>query len=142
MGDSVEVDAIPSSTLRGLIRSAIERWIDPHELRMTRIAEASERQILARIADDWEDEPLGDGWVQSSAPEQEFLAHLTALDGVTVWVGEPGPGKPEFLRPNGWQQLDPSGNVTRLKAFRLAGAVGDEHRAAARGCRCGPGQRR
>jgi hypothetical protein len=64
VGDSVEVDAIPSSTLRDLIRSAIERWVDPHELQMTRIAEASERQILARIADDWEDEPLGDGgWV-------------------------------------------------------------------------------
>ena len=64
VGESVEVDAISSSILRDLIRGAIERWIDPHELQMTRIAEASERQILARIADDWEDEPLGDGWVQ------------------------------------------------------------------------------
>jgi hypothetical protein len=55
-GESVEVDAIPSSTLRELVTDAIERWIDPHELRMTRVAEASERQILIRIAEGWEDE--------------------------------------------------------------------------------------
>ena len=28
-----------------------------------------------------------------TADYREFLARLTALDGVTVWVGEPGSGK-------------------------------------------------
>ena len=46
------------------MRDAIEQWIDPHTLRVNKIAEQSERQILARIADEWEDQPLGDGWVQ------------------------------------------------------------------------------
>ena len=45
-GDSVEVDAIPSPTLRELVREAIEQWIDPEHLRITREAEDSER--LAR----------------------------------------------------------------------------------------------
>jgi Protein of unknown function (DUF3631) len=47
---------------------------------------------------------------------QEFLAHLTALPGVTVWVGEKGGS--EFVRPIGWQNLDPSGNAERLKTFQ------------------------
>jgi hypothetical protein len=51
-GDSVEIDAIPTSTLRGLVREAIEMWIDPEALRLTRIAEDSERDILLRIAND------------------------------------------------------------------------------------------
>jgi hypothetical protein len=51
-GESVEVDAISSSTSRGLVREAIERWIDPEALRLTRIAEESERGILQRIAGD------------------------------------------------------------------------------------------
>lgn len=49
-GDSVEVDAIASTTLRQLVREAIERWINPEALRLTRIAEASEREVLHRIA--------------------------------------------------------------------------------------------
>jgi hypothetical protein len=54
-GESVEVDAIPSPTLRSLVRDAIEQWIDPEELRVTRIAEASEREVLTRIANGWQD---------------------------------------------------------------------------------------
>ncbi len=54
-GQSVEVDAIPSPTLRGLVRDAIERWIDPEALRLTKIAERSEREILTRIANGLED---------------------------------------------------------------------------------------
>jgi hypothetical protein len=54
-GESVEVDAIPSSTLRDLVRDAIEQWIDPEALELTQIAERSERQILTRIAEGWED---------------------------------------------------------------------------------------
>ena len=51
----MEVDAIPSSTLRQLVSDAIERWIDPNELRITKIAEQSEREVLRRIAGEWED---------------------------------------------------------------------------------------
>jgi hypothetical protein len=54
-GDSVEVDALPSPVLRALVRDAIEAWIDPEALRLTRIAEESEREVLTRIADGWED---------------------------------------------------------------------------------------
>jgi hypothetical protein len=49
-GESVEVDAIPSSDLRDLVRHAIEQWIDPEALHLTRIAEQSEREVLERIA--------------------------------------------------------------------------------------------
>ena len=54
-GPCVEVDAIPSSTLRDLVRDAIESWIDPDALRLTQIAERSEREVLMRIANGWED---------------------------------------------------------------------------------------
>ena len=53
-GPCVEVDAISSSTLRELVRDAIEQWVDPEALRVTRIAEESEREVLTRIADGWE----------------------------------------------------------------------------------------
>lgn len=49
-GDSVEVDAIPSTILRQLVRDAIEQHIDREALRLTKIAEESEREILTRIA--------------------------------------------------------------------------------------------
>jgi hypothetical protein len=45
-GESVEVDAIPSTTLRALVRQAIEQWIDPERLRIAKVAEESERQAL------------------------------------------------------------------------------------------------
>jgi len=54
-GDCVEVDAMPSSTLRDLLRIAIERNVDPEALRITKEAEKSEREVLARIA------RIGDG---------------------------------------------------------------------------------
>jgi hypothetical protein len=58
VGDSVEVDALPSPVLRDLVRGAIERWIPSEALRIHRIAEDSERLILGRMAneydaDDW-----------------------------------------------------------------------------------------
>jgi hypothetical protein len=64
-GDSVEVDAIESPVLRDLVRGAIEQWIDQDALRPVKIAERSERQILERIAEGWEDDasPI-EGWVQ------------------------------------------------------------------------------
>jgi hypothetical protein len=49
-GDCVEVDAIPSTTLRNLVGDAIESFIDPVPLRVTKAAEKSEREVLARIA--------------------------------------------------------------------------------------------
>lgn len=55
-GESVEVDALPSPVLRGLVRDAIEQWIDPDLLRLTKSVEASERDVLRRIANGWEDE--------------------------------------------------------------------------------------
>ncbi len=46
VGESVEVDAIPSTTLRALVREAIEHWVDPEQLRICRVAEESERKAL------------------------------------------------------------------------------------------------
>lgn len=50
IGESVEVDAIPAPALRQIVEQAITRHIDPEALRLTRIAEDSERDILYRIA--------------------------------------------------------------------------------------------
>lgn len=66
-GDSVEVDAIPSSALRELVTEAIKRWIDPEALRLTEVAERSEKDILRRIACRWDDEQrdyYDEGYVQ------------------------------------------------------------------------------
>ncbi len=49
-GDCVDVDAIPTPTLRQLVGDAIEQWIDPEALRKNNIAEDSERTIMHRIA--------------------------------------------------------------------------------------------
>jgi hypothetical protein len=49
-GESVEVDAIPSSVLRDLVRQAIEQHIDTYQLFLTQEAERSEREVLERIA--------------------------------------------------------------------------------------------
>jgi len=48
-GDSVEVDAIPSSHLREIVRLCIERHIDHDHLNRTRLVEAAERQTLERV---------------------------------------------------------------------------------------------
>lgn len=49
VGESVEVDAIPASTLRDIVRGAIEQHVDPEALRLTRLAEDSERDVLLRM---------------------------------------------------------------------------------------------
>jgi hypothetical protein len=49
IGGSVEVDAIPASVLRDLVENAIVQHIDQEKLRLTRIAEQSERDVLTRI---------------------------------------------------------------------------------------------
>lgn len=54
-GGSVEVDAIPARTLRGIVHAAITAHIDPHQLRTIEVAEASERHLLAALAaTDWQ----------------------------------------------------------------------------------------
>lgn len=50
VGESVEVDAIPSDILRDIVADAIEQWVDEDQLDITRAAEASERAVLRRIA--------------------------------------------------------------------------------------------
>lgn len=48
-GGSVEVDAVPPTVLRQLVEDAITQHIDPEALRLTRIAERSERDVLAAM---------------------------------------------------------------------------------------------
>lgn len=47
---SVEAEAVEPARLRLIVREAIERHIDAEELRALRVAEASERDILSRLA--------------------------------------------------------------------------------------------
>lgn len=48
-GGSVEVDAIPAPELRRIVEDAITQHIDDNALRLTRIAEQSEREILDNL---------------------------------------------------------------------------------------------
>src|SRR5699024_5074200 len=48
-GDSVEVDAIPSATLKEIVEDAILRHIDAHALAVTRVYEQNERDDLRRM---------------------------------------------------------------------------------------------
>lgn len=50
-GECVEVDAMPSTALRSIVSEAIEEWIDPEALRLTNIAEESEREGLRALAE-------------------------------------------------------------------------------------------
>jgi hypothetical protein len=45
-GESVEVDAIPPDQLRQIVNGCIESHVDEEQLRVTRVAEASERELL------------------------------------------------------------------------------------------------
>lgn len=49
-GESVEVDAIPTRILRELVEDTITAHIDVEALRLTRIAEDSEREIFRRMS--------------------------------------------------------------------------------------------
>jgi hypothetical protein len=55
VGESVEVDAIETPTLRALVREAIETHIDQDALALTRVAEESERETLLRMVDGWDE---------------------------------------------------------------------------------------
>jgi hypothetical protein len=46
---SVEIDAIPASTLRAFVEETITDHLDPEALRLTRVAEQSERDVLTRM---------------------------------------------------------------------------------------------
>lgn len=48
-GESVEVDAIPPRILRQIVEDAITRHIDREALRLTRLAERSERDVLTAM---------------------------------------------------------------------------------------------
>jgi hypothetical protein len=50
---SVEVDAIPSRTLRSLVEGHIARHVDVEQLKVLEAAEGSERDILERLASAW-----------------------------------------------------------------------------------------
>jgi hypothetical protein len=49
-GASVDLDAVPAWRLRALVGECIERHIDQEQLRITKIAEESERAILLKMA--------------------------------------------------------------------------------------------
>jgi hypothetical protein len=49
IGDSVDVDAISAQRLRRLVEDAITRHIDTYALRVTRVAEESERELLYQL---------------------------------------------------------------------------------------------
>jgi hypothetical protein len=55
-GDSVELDALPASELRSMVREVIERHISNRELEVLRAAEDSERELLDAWADRVEEE--------------------------------------------------------------------------------------
>jgi len=50
VGESVELDALPSSQLRDMVRNCIEEHVDQQALDALRAAERSERSILTRMA--------------------------------------------------------------------------------------------
>jgi hypothetical protein len=47
---SVELDAIPASRLRAIVRECIERHVDQEQLALLRVAEESERELLRKWA--------------------------------------------------------------------------------------------
>lgn len=46
---SVELDAIPPAVLRSLVRDSIERHMDPERLRVLKLAEEDERNVLRSV---------------------------------------------------------------------------------------------
>lgn len=54
-GQTVEAEAVPVDTMRAILRHAIERFIDPRELEVMKVAEESEREWLRSFAADMEE---------------------------------------------------------------------------------------
>jgi hypothetical protein len=57
--ESVEVDAIPPSTLRELVRSCITRHIDVDALERLQTVESAEKETMLRISQAWQSGKLG-----------------------------------------------------------------------------------
>jgi hypothetical protein len=53
VGESVEVDAIPSRHLRHIVENAIDSWIDDEALANTKMVEAQELDGLRAMANGW-----------------------------------------------------------------------------------------
>jgi hypothetical protein len=53
VGESVEVDGIPTSILREVVENAILSWIDPEQLRITKMVEEQELEGLRAMAAGW-----------------------------------------------------------------------------------------
>jgi hypothetical protein len=49
--ETVEAEALPAAELRAIVRSAVERLLPAHALRVTKVAEQSERGLLKRVAE-------------------------------------------------------------------------------------------
>jgi hypothetical protein len=60
-GESVEVDAIPPDHLQGLVRDCIVQHVDEYQLQVLQAAEASERDIMTRLAAQFSDGSDGEG---------------------------------------------------------------------------------
>jgi hypothetical protein len=50
VGTSVELDAIPADKLRQLVRECIERHVDQEQLKVLKVFEESERELLKAVA--------------------------------------------------------------------------------------------
>lgn len=50
-GESVDVDALPATALRTIVRRAVERHIDPYQLWLTQQVEQQERDVLTRLVE-------------------------------------------------------------------------------------------
>jgi hypothetical protein len=53
VGESVEVDALATITLRGIVEDAIQSWIDREQLRITKMVEVQELEGLQALLDGW-----------------------------------------------------------------------------------------
>jgi hypothetical protein len=76
VGESIELDAIPARQLGSLVRECIERHVDHGHLGILKTAEASERALLNR----WAEQAGGSGMMHSP-PTQTELPRADALWG-------------------------------------------------------------
>ena len=65
VGDSVELDALPPSTLRAIVRAVIEQHVSPEATQALRVAQDSERDLLRA----WRVRALGEDRVQAILDE-------------------------------------------------------------------------
>jgi hypothetical protein len=80
VGDSVELDAIPASRLRKLVRQCIERHVDANHLKTLEAAEQSEKELLHR----------SDRWGLSMTSTERIVA--------ATWGDPPPPRRPKLTK--------------------------------------------